>query len=66
MKPGSLREKKPAELQSLLRDLYREKFNLRMQNGAGQLSKHTQLRAVRRDIARIKTVLKEHTLVDAK
>lgn len=66
MKAISLRNKKLEELQSLLLDLHREKFNLRMQNSAGQLSKHTQLRAVRRDIARIKTILNERTVVDAK
>ncbi|MCI0401550.1 MAG: 50S ribosomal protein L29 [Gammaproteobacteria bacterium] len=66
MQAISLRNKKLEELQSLLLDLHREKFNLRMQNSAGQLSKHTQLRAVRRDIARVKTILNERTVVDTK
>jgi large subunit ribosomal protein L29 len=37
----------------------REQFNLRMQRGVGQLSRPSQMKAVRRDIARIKTVMAE-------
>ncbi len=59
MKATELREKKPEELEGMVTDLLREQFNLRMQNGSGQLSKPSQLRVVRRDIARIKTILKE-------
>ena len=39
--------------------LLREQFNLRMQRGIGQLSKPSELRRVRRDIARVRTVLNE-------
>ena len=42
-----------------LEDLLKEQFNLRMQQGTGQLSRPSQMRAVRRDIARIKTVMHE-------
>ncbi len=59
MKAAELRAKKPEELQSLLFELHREQFNLRMQKGSGQLSKTSQVKAVRRDIARIKTILGE-------
>jgi large subunit ribosomal protein L29 len=59
MKVSDIRNKTPAELESLLIDLNREKFNLRMQQGTGQLSKPTQIKVVRRDIARIKTILTE-------
>jgi len=59
MKAADLREKKPEELISMMTDLLREQFNLRMQNGSGQLSKPSQIKLVRRDIARIKTILKE-------
>ncbi len=59
MKAAELRQKKPEELESLVIDLLREQFNLRMQNGSGQLSKPNQMKLVRRDIARIKTILKE-------
>ncbi len=59
MKAADLRQKKPEELENMVADLLREQFNLRMQNGSGQLSKPSQMKMVRRDIARIKTILKE-------
>lgn len=59
MKISELRKKSTEELNSLLLDLGRERFNLRMQAGTGQLSKPSQVKAVRRDIARIKTLLTE-------
>ncbi|MGY8813290.1 MAG: 50S ribosomal protein L29 [Gammaproteobacteria bacterium] len=59
MKVSDIRNKTPIELESLLIDLNREKFNLRMQQGTGQLSKPTQIKVVRRQIARIKTILTE-------
>ena len=59
MKAAELRQKKPEELKGMVSDLLREQFNLRMQNGSGQLSKPSQIKVVRRDIARIKTILKE-------
>ena len=57
MNAAELRQKNSAELDKLLRDLKREQFNLRMQKGTGQLSKPSEVRRVRRDIARIKTIL---------
>ena len=54
-----LRKKNNAELNQLLLDLRREQFNLRMQKGSGQLSKPSEVRRVRRDIARVKTILAE-------
>jgi len=59
MKASELRKKKPAELRQLLSDLQREQFTLRMQKGTGQLGRPSQVRFVRRDIARIRTVLGE-------
>ena len=59
MKAGELRQKKPEELNQLLLDLRKEQFNLRMQVGSGQMGRPSQMRAVRRDIARIKTVMTE-------
>ncbi len=59
MKAAELRQKKPEELESMVTDLLREQFNLRMQNGSGQLSKPDQMKLVRRNIARVKTILKE-------
>jgi large subunit ribosomal protein L29 len=59
MNTSDLRKKTSEELQSLLLDLNREKFNLRMQQGTGQLSKPSQMKSVRRQIARVKTILTE-------
>lgn len=56
---NEIREKSVEELQQYLLDLRKEQLNLRMQQGAGQLSQPNQLRRVRRDIARTKFVLGE-------
>lgn len=53
------RDKSEADLNQELVNLRKEQFNLRMQKGAGQLSKPHLYKAVRRDIARLKTVLSE-------
>ncbi|MDH5435546.1 MAG: 50S ribosomal protein L29 [Gammaproteobacteria bacterium] len=58
---SELRVKSAEELQQELTSLLREQFNLRMQKGVGQLSKPHQMKQVRRDIARIKTVMSEKT-----
>lgn len=59
MKANELREKTISELDQELLELLRAQFNLRMQKANGQLNRHTQLKSVRRDIARVKTVLTE-------
>ncbi|MDF9393547.1 MULTISPECIES: 50S ribosomal protein L29 [Methylococcus] len=59
MKASELRAKQVEELKSTLMDLHREAFSLRMQQATGQLSKSHQIRAVRRDIARVNMVLAE-------
>jgi large subunit ribosomal protein L29 len=59
MNAQDMREKKETELRDELSGLLREQFNLRMQRGIGQLATPHDLRRVRRDIARIKTVLNE-------
>ena len=61
MKANELRTNSAQELQTQLMELLREQFNLRMQRGTGQLSKPSRMKAVRRDIARIKTVMAEMT-----
>ena len=53
------KDKSAAELKEELINLRKEQFHLRMQRGAGQMSKPHLFKAVRRDIARIKTVLTE-------
>ena len=57
MKTSELHEKSPEDLKKELLDLLREQFNLRMQKTSGQLTQTHLLKKVRRDIARIKTVL---------
>ena len=59
MNARELRTKSDGDLQKELLDLNREAFNLRVQKGTGQLSRPSQIKAVRRDIARIKTILSE-------
>lgn len=59
MKPQELRQKSTDELNKELLALRREQFNLRMQFGTGQLAQTHQFGRIRRDIARIKTVLNE-------
>jgi large subunit ribosomal protein L29 len=59
MSANDLRQKTVAELKLELDTLLREQFNLRMQKGSGQLSRPDQVKKVRRNIARIKTVLNE-------
>jgi large subunit ribosomal protein L29 len=57
MKASDLRAKTADELKSELVTLRKEAFNLRFQRASGQLSNTARVRAVRRDIARISTVL---------
>ena len=57
MKASELREKGVGELKQTLAELLKEQFNLRMQRGSGQLSRPSQMKAVRREIARVKTVM---------
>jgi large subunit ribosomal protein L29 len=59
MKASELRQKSKDELGSLLLELSREQFNLKMQKGTSQLSKPDQIKKVRRDVARIHTILNE-------
>jgi large subunit ribosomal protein L29 len=59
MKAGDIRVKTEDELTSELDNLSKEIFNLRFQRANGQLENTARVRQVRRDIARIKTVLGE-------
>ncbi len=58
-KVADIRAKSADELQAMLLDLRKEQFNLRFQRATGQLEATGRIRAVRRDIARIKTVMAE-------
>jgi len=59
MKVAELKSKKAEELTGMLGDLKKEQFNLRFQAATGELENTARVRVVRRDIARIKTVLNE-------
>ena len=59
MKAAGLRAKSDEDLAKELLELNREAFNLRMQQGTGQLGRPSQIKAVRRDVARIKTIQNE-------
>jgi large subunit ribosomal protein L29 len=62
MECSELREMSMEEVGQKLEDLHEEAFNLRFQHAAGQLLTPIRLRQVRRDIARVQTVLREHDL----
>lgn len=59
MKAAELRKKNDGELNDELVELRREQFNLRMQRAIGQLGNPERFKEIRREIARIKTVLGE-------
>ena len=59
MKPKEIRELTDAEASAKLRDLRQEIFNLRLQQQTARLERPSRIREVRKDIARIETVLSE-------
>jgi large subunit ribosomal protein L29 len=61
MKPSELRGKNGDELQKELEGLLRAQFGLRMQVATQQLSNTSQLKKVKRDIARVRTIMREKT-----
>jgi large subunit ribosomal protein L29 len=58
-KIADIRGKTGDELQALLLDLRKEQFNLRFQRATGQLEAVSRIKVVRRDIAKVKTILGE-------
>jgi large subunit ribosomal protein L29 len=64
--PVELRSANEAELRKQLDDLYHELFNLRFQRTAGQMPNTSRLKVVRRDIARVRTIMREHELAVAR
>jgi len=58
-KVSDVRVKSADELQAMLLDLRKEQFNLRFQRATGQLESTNRIKAVRRDIARVKTIQTE-------
>ncbi len=66
MDAGDLREKDETALRKELSELRREGFRLRMQQGTGQLGRPSEIKRVRRDIARVLTILAEREAAGAK
>ena len=64
MKASEVRDLTTAELESKLKDLKAELFNLRFQLAINQLDNPMRISAVKKDIARVKTVLRENELRD--
>jgi large subunit ribosomal protein L29 len=62
MKASEIRELSPEEMDRKLVDLKQELFNLRFQHASGQLENPGKLRQTRRDIARVKTIIRETQL----
>ena len=62
MKAHEMRGMGLGELAAKLDDYYQEQFNLRFQKASGQLTSTARNRQVRKEIARIKTILREHEL----
>ena len=59
MKAADLRDKTPDQLREQLARLKKEAFNLRFQKATGQLENTSRMQAVRRDAARVKTILNQ-------
>jgi large subunit ribosomal protein L29 len=59
MKTSEIRELSPDEMQRKLDDLSQELFNLNFQHGSGQLENPQKLKQAKRDIARLKTIIRE-------
>ena len=59
MKSSELRAKDQAQLDQELNELLKAQFSLRMQKATQQLSNSSQIKRVRRDIARVRTILRE-------
>ena len=66
MKASELKDKSRDELLEELVGLRREQFNLRMQQAIGQMTRPDQYRKVRKNIARVKTVLRQQEIAAAK
>lgn len=65
MKPKEVRDMGIDELRGKLEEAYRELFNLRFQLASRQLTNYRRLIQVRRDVARIKTIMRERELEEA-
>ena len=64
MKAKEIRELSVEELEVKLTELKKDLFNLRLQNATNQLDNPTRIAEVKRDIARVNTILREHQLAE--
>ncbi len=62
MKPSEIRALSAAEINAKINELHEEAMNLRFQDVSGQLTDYSRVREVRREIARMKTILREMEL----
>ena len=62
MKASEIRDLPMDEIRQRLTDTKEELFNLRFQNATGQLDNYKRLTQLRKDVARLKTILREHEL----
>ena len=62
MKPSEIRNMSAAEINAKVNELRQEAMNLRFQDVSGQLTDYSRVREVRREIARMKTILREMEL----
>ena len=65
MKAQDLRDKTPDQLREELASLKKEAFNLRFQQATGQLESTARMRTVKRDVARVNTILNEKSAAAA-
>ncbi|MBQ5347593.1 MAG: 50S ribosomal protein L29 [Ruminococcus sp.] len=65
MKASELRESPIEELETKLKDLKEELFNLRFQLAINQLENPARIKAVKKDIARVSTVIREYQLAES-
>ena len=65
MKAEEIRNLSHQEIEKMLRDTRQELLNLRMRKQSGQVEKTHELRELRRDIARLKTIIKERAVATA-
>lgn len=65
MKANEIRQMSDDEIRSAIEDAKSELFNLRFQDEAGTLEDYTRLRALRKDVARLNTILREREIAAA-
>ena len=66
MKPADITAKTEADLKKMIQDLENELFVLRVKKATGQLEKTSNLRLLRKDLARVRTVIRQRELAGSK